>query len=260
MESGHAAAALEQAILADPDADEPRRHLAALLEAQQDPRGRLIQLQLEIVAFRRRGASPPLAMRTEADQLITQHGASWAGRLAHEVAAHEFRRGFVEHVTLVARAFLTKAERMFALAPIRHLTLTDVKPVAAMLFASPHLGRMRSLSLSGDRLGDDGVAALARSPHVGGLRWLNLDGNAITRVGLDALASSNTLTSLRFVSFRGNSAGDPTPFPQLPDGWSDWSDPGFTELGRELIARHGPVAWLAQSPPGWPMDRDYDPA
>lgn len=260
MDAAAEIAALERQILADPDADAPRRRIGELWTAQGDPRGRLMELQLAAAANHRKGELAGKRVRAELKELIAQHGARWAKPVAGMVDDWELRRGFVEHVTLPARDFLVKAETLFAAAPIRHLTVTDARPVLAMLLASPHLDRMRSLGLAGNGLDDQAIAALARSPHVRDLRWLDLSKNKITRAGLDELATSTELARLRFLLILHNPCTDPTPRPPIKDGWADWPDPSIPELGRELIARHGRKPWLYDAPPDWPADRDYDPA
>ena len=69
--------------------------------------------------------------------------------------------------------FLAKAPELYRRAPILHLNLTEVRAVAAELFASPHLARIESLSLAGNGLGDAEVALLAGSRHLGNLTWLD---------------------------------------------------------------------------------------
>ncbi|TMQ08304.1 MAG: hypothetical protein E6J90_40850 [Deltaproteobacteria bacterium] len=87
-------------------------------------------------------------------------------------------RGFVERVGVDARRFSEIAEELFQLAPIRHLVVVGVAEVVDELAASPHLARIRSLSLprhtAQDELTDDAICRLVASPHLGQLAHLRL--------------------------------------------------------------------------------------
>lgn len=252
------AASVAEAI-ADPEADRPRRDLGALFLSCGDARGHLVDRQLRAATYQRRGELVPRALRDDIARLVAEHGARVAAPIAHLATAWEIRRGLVEHVTLPAHELSAKAEALYALAPIRHLTVTDLKPVIRTFFESPHLERLVSLGLAGNGLDDDDVAVLASSPRLARLRWLDLSNNAITRAGLEALAASAHLPALRTLVIRKNPCGDPTPSPPIQDGWADWPDPSIPELGRELVGRFGPRPWLTTAPPASPADRDYDP-
>jgi uncharacterized protein (TIGR02996 family) len=242
-------------ILARPDDDAPRFELASLLEKRGDPRGGFIKLQLEVHAYRleHRGAGDRI---WTVKKLIAKHGANWAGEVAKLVTKYEFRRGFVDHVTLDARAFLDRAEMLFSLAPILHIALRDVPADASVLFASPHLARMRSLRLASNRLGDAGCRALAASPYLGNVRWLDLSRNAIGADGLEALCATAGLPSLRFLWFEGNHVDDPTPRPPDFDGNTQVTDVHITQQARDLAARYGPRPWLTDPPDSWPANSD----
>jgi uncharacterized protein (TIGR02996 family) len=87
-------------------------------------------------------------------------------------------RGFVERVGVRARRFLEIADELFQLAPIRYLVMVGVPAVVDELAASPHLARIRSLSLpqydQDDVLTDDTLQRLVASPHLGQLAHLRL--------------------------------------------------------------------------------------
>lgn len=123
---------------------------------------------------------------------------------------HFFVRGFIEHLAVKAKAFLTFAEFLYTLVPLRHLTLTYCPAVLDGLAASPHLARIRSLDLPNRMLNneytrlndltDAHVQTLAGSPHLAGLRYLDLEDNeALTVRALDHLALSPHLRSLSHV-------------------------------------------------------------
>lgn len=114
-------------------------------------------------------------------------GARWAANIRPLVDAWRFLRGFVEDVKLDAARFLTVAPELYRRAPVLHLDLTGVKPVAAELFQSPHLARIQSLGLPHNGLGDTEIAALADSPT---LRTSGGSTSATTRSARPASTSS----------------------------------------------------------------------
>jgi len=237
-----------RAVLADPDGDEPRSAYMAYAAANGDPRADFIRVQLALAEAHRRGAAieewSPLYQTSK--MYLEKHGALWRQPLEPVVIDSlidkpGFRRGFVEDVTMDAAAFAREAPRVFALAPIRYVSLRDVMRSPQAL-ASPHLARIRSLDLSARGVDDAAIAILAGSPHARGLRWLELSKNAIGRAGLDALVASPHLTGLRYVNFVGNPVGDPVDGYSM-DGFAV-SDTHPSELGRELEAKHGRIEWL----------------
>jgi len=229
------------AVLADPDADAPRRAFAAAKDAQGDPWGAFIRMQLDEAAEADPDSPRRTMLRVRAGEIERVHGASFAAAIAPWVHGYELHRGFVELVTLPARAFLDHAPELFARAPIQHLTLTSLSGAAAELFASPHLARIRSLDLGQCGLGDADAERLAGSPHLGALRWLSLALNRVDRDGVEALAASPHLPELRWAGFFGNPA-DPGEQYAHDQGFivESWLPP----LGEELEARHGRLRWL----------------
>lgn len=75
--------ALEKEVLARPEADEPRRELAELLVRRGDPRGGLIQVQLDIARIHRaQGSTAELAGLTPRERaLLRGHQAEWTSEL-----------------------------------------------------------------------------------------------------------------------------------------------------------------------------------
>jgi Ran GTPase-activating protein (RanGAP) involved in mRNA processing and transport len=74
----------------------------------------------------------------------------------------------------------------------------------AALGASPHLSRLRSLGLLGNRtVGDAGVRALLAAPHLCGLTELDLRSTGLTVAGVRALADSPWSASLRTLRLGG---------------------------------------------------------
>lgn len=190
--------ALRRAVIERPDDDAPRQAYATWMAAQDHELARTIGAfvggQLRVAqAFRANRRADVSMLR------------SWRGDTAFVSTAHfragdslrpwfldtldslislglvgwpQVYRGFVERVGVRAARFLRIAEELFSLAPIRHLVVIGVPEVVDELAACPHLGRIRSLSLTRygqeDDLTDDVLRRLIASPHLANLAHLRL--------------------------------------------------------------------------------------
>jgi uncharacterized protein (TIGR02996 family) len=249
--------ALGQQVVASPHDDAPRLAYADAVAAEDPERSEFIRLQV-VLAQRRRarltGPDEPMGGHLREFALISSHSAQWADDVSSLVAGWQFFRGFVEIAYLDAAAFLAGAPELYRRAPILGLILTRVAPVAAELFASPYLRRIRSLSMvgefRGDNLGDAEAIALASSPQLAELEWLDLRNNCIGAAGLEALAAAETLPRLGYLGFSGNAVDDPTP--RFADEY-DADSIAATQFQRT----YGPRAWLSAHPrQTWPPPRD----
>lgn len=171
-----AARDLLDAVLADPDADAPRLRFADWCDRQGDPRGEFIRAQID--AFHRGGHREedgeerfnPISAPSAVKQVL-QWLAPWSAR---DVA---FRRGFAEAMSLAGRAFISISDGLFRTTPVRDVRLVAVQPFPDELAGCANLAKLDRLDLTGNRIGGDGVRALAGSPHVSRLRCLVLRAN-----------------------------------------------------------------------------------
>src|SRR5262249_12826944 len=171
--------------------------------------------------------------------LLRANIGKWRVHLASGAPLQEFRRGFVDHVTMNAADFVRQAESLFQQAALlrgvrlvdshlaipgllacpllrrlRELDLGYIGNAAGSLAASPHLAGLTALKLSGSPLGHAGAQALAASPHLAGLRSLTLRApshnyeDLIRAPGAIALAESPYLTQLNTLDLYGQAIGD----------------------------------------------------
>lgn len=210
-----------QAIIESPDDDAPRLVFADWLEERGDPRGEFIRVQCEQARMSEDDGQWPIRVRRE-EELLNLHGPAWLGGVSGLVTDCRFARGFVESATMGARQFLTHADKLFRLAPIRHLRLTRLgssKVSARDIANCPVLGRLRRLDIVG-LLGDAPIQTLLRSPFLVDLRELDLSGTELGRACLETMRASS-LRSLELLDLSDNSnwcqgldilAGDDLPF------------------------------------------------
>ena len=243
-------AAALAAVVGDPEADEPRERYARAISRSDPAHAEFIGCQLAAhAAYHRQEESSP-DLQT-AELIRRNHGDRLAGRISQFVSGYAFGRGFVETIAVDAEWFLESGEDLYAMAPVLHLNLVDVKLCLDDLFASPLLDRIHSISLLREELGDPEVAVIAASSHLGRLRWLDLGLNNVGPDGLEALAASTGLPQLQWLGLSVNPVADPTP--RFADEYDTTG-----QAAADLMARHGPKDWLDARPRWkWPPYREY---
>jgi uncharacterized protein (TIGR02996 family) len=211
-----------QKIRENPDDDSIRLIFADWLEERGGPastaRAEFIRLQCAMAGMDQDARHGELQAREHA--LLHEHEQEWLG-LPHD-ALHpcncQFRRGFLESVYIDAEKFLTHAETLFRLHPLRHVALGHrAEGHLAALAASPYLARLASLEMSGydtphggqDVFVQPGDATLFfNSPYLSRLSRLQVrqfrQGAEVAR----ALAQSPSLTGLTALDLEEGNVGD----------------------------------------------------
>ncbi len=196
--------ALLDAVLADPDADEPRLRYADWCDRQGDPRGEFIRAQIS----ERRGLSPPsegTAGTSPAARLLALHHPRWCVPFAPWSARDiEFRRGFAEAMSLAGRTFISIGDGLFRTTPLRDVRLVAVAPFLNELARTANLAKLDRLDLSGNWIGPAGMRELAGSPHLTRLRALDLSRNGLGPDGLRELLAAPWRSQLRSLSLVDN--------------------------------------------------------
>jgi uncharacterized protein (TIGR02996 family) len=195
--------ALLRAVCAAPDDDLPRLVFADWLEENGEAnRAEFIRVSCELEGAEEFGPRWR-ALRERADRLLTPgNRAKWSRELADRKLLNvEFRRGFVDEVTVYSKRFVTDAAKLMTLAPIQRLKLADLAaargnvPLADVL-ACPALARLRGLDLSNSLLPDPAVDQIAACEHLRGLRELRLGATELTGDTGRALMRSDRLAGL----------------------------------------------------------------
>jgi uncharacterized protein (TIGR02996 family) len=195
-------AAFIAAIVRRPDDDLPRLVYADYLDERGDgPRAEFIRLQCA-------AARGDTALPSRVAELEDEHREEWLAALGPGVYHAEFRRGFPEHLVMVAGEFVRDGNAIHAATPLRGLTLVHAGRVLARLLAEPHLAGLTALHFTGGMLGDAGIERLAECPHLAGVRTLRLGQNEVGDTGAAALANSPFLAQLRLLVLNQNAIGD----------------------------------------------------
>jgi uncharacterized protein (TIGR02996 family) len=248
---------LYAAVLADPfDMDLRLRYADAIVGVDPE-HAELIRLQISCdrLAIAGEPVDDPKLI-DHARQLSWKVAARIGGNFGGLVDNSFVRRGFAEILLMSGTAFLARCAELSRIAPWRGAVLSHVDAaVAADLAASPLLGRLAVLDLSGNPLRDDGIKALLTSPHLGRVRWLGLNRCRIDQAGSYVLGTTahDVLPDLRYLGFDDNPTML-TPFiAEVPGGPQSWDAPvpAFEIVrppyGVFLDTRFGPFPWLSDA-------------
>jgi uncharacterized protein (TIGR02996 family) len=151
------------------------------------------------------------ARRTELKEreweLLAVYRDEWAAELpswARKGPFLQFRRGFVERVSVTASQLLKQGGALFAVAPIRDLHLRAAATRLAEVAACPHLARLSALDFTRVALTVDDLRGLTASPHLAGLTSLSLCQTHLLPEGVEVLARWPQLARLSSLHLGSN--------------------------------------------------------
>ena len=203
------------AIVATPDDDTPRLVFADWLDerARGDDAARAAliraQCQLEHLAP---GGKERRALEKQAKAILKEHEGKWAKALSDAgiVDRWEFRRGFIDGVTMSATGFALDPELLFRVAPtVRTARFPNASNQVGELAECEYFARLASVDLSRMCLCDycpiqNDLRALFRSKHAQSLTKLNVAGDRMDAAGVKRLAASAALARLTTLDVSDN--------------------------------------------------------
>lgn len=201
-----------RAIIENPDDDGPRLVYADWLDENGDPdRAEFIRVQ---IALARNGTAGRPQLYERQVQLLARHRREWSSEAESVVRTPGqffFRRGFVDDVDADAFEFVERAADLYRRTPVQHLRLRpgqspphENAQLMRRLAGSPELVCLRSLSLAHNRIGSDGMEALAVCQYLGRLQSLNLGNNHIGERGVRALVEAPWFANLTSLDLTNN--------------------------------------------------------
>lgn len=202
-------------IVANPDDKKARLVYADLLQELGDPRGEYIALACARADLADDDARAG-ALDEQLAALLKKHKKAWTARCGENKGArYEYRRGFVEKLSLDAKDLLANAAQIFAAEPIEELNIWKIDESPAKLGASRlapllalPLQRIRRLSLARCALTEDDFAALAHATTLGSVAILDLTNGGSEEIPAAPLAKATSLPKLRDLILRGCMIGD----------------------------------------------------
>ncbi len=205
------AEAFLQAIREDPDDDVARLVFADWLTDHGDPRGEFLHVQVRLAALPE-GDPTRLDLAERAADLLSEYEAEWVGMVAQVAQTWEFRRGFVERVTMEEQDFLDCAGELTRAVPLRSVRLLNARAGGLEeLAACPHLSGIEELEQSfplsptaPPALTSKSLAVFLASPHLRRCSALALTGNALGHPELETLLAAPLLSCLRRLDLTGN--------------------------------------------------------
>jgi uncharacterized protein (TIGR02996 family) len=201
-------------IIESPDDDTPRLVYADWLDDHDQPdRAEFIRVQVELARLPDdlRSAARRQELQARERALLQDHMEEWLDTLrplSGLVYEWQFRRGFIEAISMEGRGLREHGPLLFCLAPIRRLRLYRAREFLGDLTALPQLSQLTRLDLTDNSLNDEAVLTLASCSHLARLNELDLRYNAIGDAAAAVLAESPWLSGLARLNLVVNHIGD----------------------------------------------------
>lgn len=202
---------LLEAMMQDPEDLDLRLVLADWYQEQDDPRGEFIQVQIALDRLPA-GHQWRAEIEDREREILSEHRKAWDAplhrhlnttRLKGQVHARrglvrgwQYRRGFVEHLSVDAAALMDSFDAFLPLGPLRSLRLWNVRSVLSRLCRFEGLSRFVKLDLRHNQLGDGGLQMLLECPHLNRVEELSLVGSGLTDQCVQSLADHSNLPAL----------------------------------------------------------------
>lgn len=188
-----------RAIAEKTESDTPRLIYADWLEEQgAASRAEYIRLQCQ------RAAGDPFDPKThwrrsKERKLLHEFAPKWFGSQQGKLMRRSYSRGFIKYAEVLSTHLANEPDGLFRFGPIEWLHVVATNTAAAHIHeivGLPHLSCIAHLELLSCGLRPADIIELANSPFVGNLRSLDLSGNAIGEEGVDALLHSTRFERL----------------------------------------------------------------
>ena len=178
-----------EAIVADPDNDEPRLVYADWLDERGDPRGEFIRIQCQVAAGELNDDSvESRTTRRHMFKLLEQNRGEWLAEFDKlPITQPVFTRGFVSEVVITQGQFIKKGKATLEKLPL--LELLWIKGATSgfgSLAEAEHASLVRSVGFMQTRILDTIMSewiAWLESPHWSNVRHLMLDRCSAIRDG-----------------------------------------------------------------------------
>jgi uncharacterized protein (TIGR02996 family) len=193
-----------------PDDNASRLVFADWCEENGDAdRAEFVRLQLRLEDVPEYDSSR-FELEERALDLLADHQQEWRAGLPVWARPEPitFRRGLPGEIRLPPGRFLAKGERLARSMPLVRLTLDGLPKTAAVLAASPALGRVSELELAGVSPSSNQLRDFLRRFPGGPLRHLGFDGKRASLGRKEFLSGWPGLSGLTSLSLRGLSASD----------------------------------------------------
>lgn len=188
-------------IRANPEDVTPRLIAADWYEDQGDAaRAEFIRLQCQLESCPPYERDP--AQERQMDRLIRKHGKAWAGPVA-PLGRPVWSRGFIDSISCRAAVFLDQAATLVG-ATTREISLERANRYLNELIACSQLSTVRALAIRSLQMTQGDFRRLFNSPHLGRLRQLTLNQCHIDSELLDLLVNSPLIHQLTHLDLANN--------------------------------------------------------
>ena len=190
------------AITDSPDDEVPRLVYADWLDEQGDPRGEFIRVQCQRAKLEARDPRC-LELDFRERSLLADYRNHWAKEVRKWGRVIQYRRGFVEDITVQASKFLESGQELLAVAPIRRVKLMKAKPHLKQLAECKLLERLRHLNLRDSNLGLRPLREFLKSSWTSRLEGWDFSFNGWGPSALREFAKCKTIGPLKHLALSG---------------------------------------------------------
>lgn len=226
-------------VLAAPNDLAARRAYADAVRPSDPERAALIDRQLAIRQAFRAGVPAAEHDLTIARDMVRRFGARWSGAVRERVDEYSYWGGFIEDVRVTGARLAEVGDVMRRFAPVRMLTVTNLRGHLPALLAEPMFAQLVALDVGENGLVDADVAAIVTAPALRGLAVLRIAGNL--DCGYPSLRALTNLPALRFVN--ADDTRTPLRITTL-DAVSGSVELDYTAAQGVMEDELGPLPWL----------------
>ncbi len=237
-------------VVARPADDAPRLAYADAIADDQPRRALLIRSDVEWERGTKKGPIAPEVLELFRSTSPFRHSMrdGW-GRYIEPYARPRYdfpdgwalERGFVGRLRTDPAVVIDPAVRIFELAPIEHLELTNVGDLRAAIAIAVR-AQLRTLDLGGLGLVDEDMDLLTEEGVLSSCETLDLRGNRIGPAGVAKLVASARIRAMRNVRLENN-PGDPH-MQYSYDCHGTIADMFLPATGQDAEDKYGRIEWL----------------
>lgn len=183
-----------KAIIEDPHDIASRLVFADFLEEIGDPRSEMIRLQFQLADVSKHDPARR-ALRARELKLSTEHGCF--GTIPPFAKFLGAEGGFVDAIEITVARFLKYQDEIFSQSPIRKVVMTGKSKRFVKLAESPHLQKLRSITLKNNNESDQVLRHFLSSDGLSRLESLDIRGEWVSQTVVETIANAPALADLR---------------------------------------------------------------
>ena len=186
-------------ILSWPESDEPRLIYADWLEERDDPRGEFIRVQCALSQDRLDSTERQRLKRRERE-LLRAHNKTWLSERPSNTRDPKFVRGFIGHIAMNVKTFISQGFQICAQVPLESIELTGGGDQMKDLIKCKWLRQIKAINFKRNRFPAHSIASFAACVYLENLQSLEISATRCDLNDLRALCNPFSMRELRCLS------------------------------------------------------------